>query len=345
MKGKNFNISSYINDYEQGFTIMSDRENLIPALEYLNYAIREPKIDSEVFNTAILNAKESIKNRENSPKAVFGDKVATIYSGNNERRKPFTLEDLKNIKIDKSLELYKEKFDNFNGYNLIIVGAFDNKELPNILKKYFASLPSEEKIITSKSLNLNIPKNIVNEKVIKGVDKKATVSLIFPYNSNYGYKERVLYSGFSRVLNIALIEDIREKIGGVYSIYSKTSLSPNNFGEDFLSISFSCDTNRVDEITKAVIKSIDSLLQDIDQKKIDSVIKNYELSYDTELKENSFWVNYLYQKATVGKDYKVPTPKEYKDILTKENLINYNKKAINLNNYINVTLIPEKESL
>ena len=187
MKGKNFNISSYINDYEQGFTIMSDRENLIPALEYLNYAIREPKIDIEVFNTAILNAKESIKNRENSPKAVFGDKVATIYSGNNERRKPFTLEDLKNIKIDKSLELYREKFDNFNGYNLIIVGAFDNKELPNILKKYFASLPSEKKIITPKSLNLNIPKNIVNEKVIKGVDKKATVSLIFPYTSNYGY--------------------------------------------------------------------------------------------------------------------------------------------------------------
>ena len=345
MKGKNFNISSYINDYEQGFTIISDRENLIPALEYLNYAIREPKIDSEVFNTAILNAKESIKNRENSPKTVYADRVATIYSGNNERRKPFSFKDLENIKIDEALKMYKEKFDNFNGYELIIVGAFDNKELPNILKKYFASLPSEEKIITPRSLKLNIPKNIVNEKIVKGVDKKATVSLIFPYNSTYGYKERVLYSGFSRVLNIALIEDIREKIGGVYSIYSKTSLSPNNFGEDFLSISFSCDTNRVDEITKAVLKSINSLLQDIDQTKIDSVVKNYELSYDTELKENSFWVNYLYQKATIGKDYKVPTPKEYKDILTKENLINYNKKAINLNNYINVTLIPEKENL
>lgn len=345
MKGKNFNISAYINDYEQGFSIMSDKENLIPALEYLNHTIRKPKIDKEVFNTAILNAEESIKNRENSPKAVFGDKVAIIYSGNNERRKPFSLEDLKKIKIEDSLKIFKEKFDNFNGYNLIIVGAFDNNKLPNILKKYFASLPSENKIIAPKSLNLNIPKNIINEKVVKGIDKKATVTLIFPYNSNYGYKERILYSGFSRVLNIALIEDIREKIGGVYSIYSKTSLSPNNFGENFLSISFSCDTNRVDEITKAVIKSINSLLQNIDQKKIDSVIKNYELSYDTEIKENSFWINYLYQKATVGEDYKVPTPKEYKEILTKKNLIDYNKKAITLNNYINVTLIPEKENL
>lgn len=345
MKGKNFNISSYINDYEQGFTIISDRENLVPALEYLNYSIREPKIDTEIFNTTILNVKENIKNRDNSPMSIYGDKITAIYSGNNERRKPFTLKDLEKINKDEALNIFKEKFDNFNGYELIIVGSFDEKEIPKILKKYFASLPTDKKIIVPKSLNLDIPKNIINEKIVKGIDKKATVTFIFPYNSIYGYNEKVLYSGFSKVLNIALIEDIREKIGGVYSIYSKTSLSPNNFGENLLTINFSCDTNRVDEISNAVLNSVKSLLENIDQKKINSVVKNYELSYDTELKENSFWVNYLYQKATVGKEYKIPTPKEYKEIMTKENLINYNKKAINLDNYINVTLIPEKESL
>lgn len=345
MKGKNFNISSYINDYEQGFTIISDKENLIPALEYLNYSIREPKIDTEIFNTTILNIKENIKNRQNSPMAIYGDNITAIYSGNNERRKAFTLKDLEKISKKKALNIFKEKFDNFNGYNLIIVGAFDDKELPKLLKKYFASLPTDEKVITPNPLNLAIPKNIVNEKIVKGIDKKSTVTFIFPYNSTYGNNERILYSGFSRILNIVLIEDIREKIGGVYSIYSKVSLSPNNFGEDLLTISFSCDTKRVDEISNAVLNSIKSLLENIDQKKIDSVIKNYELSYDTELKENSFWVNYLYQRATVGKNYKIPTPKEYKKLLTKENLINYNKKAINLNNYINITLIPEKENL
>ena len=345
MKGKNFNISSYINDYEQGFTIISDRENLVPALEYLNYSIREPKIDTEIFNTTILNVKENIKNRDNSPMSIYGDKITAIYSGNNERRKPFTLKDLEKINKDEALNIFKEKFDNFNGYELIIVGSFDEKEIPKILKKYFASLPTDKKIIAPKPLNLDIPKNIINEKIVKGIDKKATVTFIFPYNSTYGYNEKVLYSGFSKVLNIALIEDIREKIGGVYSIYSKTSLSPNNFGENLLTINFSCDTNRVDEISNAVLNSVKSLLENIDQKKINSVVKNYELSYDTELKENSFWVNYLYQKATIGKEYKIPTPKEYKEIMTKENLINYNKKAINLDNYINVTLIPEKESL
>ena len=56
MKGKNFNISSYINDYEQGFTIISDREKSYPCFRVFKLS-REPKIDSEVFNTCYFKCK------------------------------------------------------------------------------------------------------------------------------------------------------------------------------------------------------------------------------------------------------------------------------------------------
>ena len=206
-------------------------------------------------------------------------------------------------------------------------------------------LSSQEDNSNVKPLNLNVPKNIIKKDVIKGVDKKATITLIFPYNSQYGYEEKTLYNGFSQILDIALIEDIREKIGGVYFISSKVSLSPNNYGEDKLIISYSCDVARVEEIKKAVLKTLEKLLySDIEKEKINSVVKNYELSYNTEVKENSFWLNYLYQKITVP-DYKLATPKEYRELMTKENLWKVNRKAINLKNYIDVTLIPEKEKI
>lgn len=346
MKGKNFSLSPYITDYEQGISITTDKENLIPALEYMSYTIKEPKIDDVIFKTMIENTKEAILNRNNSPRAVYSDEISKIYSGNNQRRLPLSLEDLEKINKNEALNTFKNKFDDFNGYQLLVVGSFDEKKLPALLEKYFASLPSSEKVISPKPLDLNIPKDIVKKEVVKGIDKKSTVTLIFPYNSTYGEKERILYSGFSRVLNIALIEDIREKIGGVYSISSKVSLSPNNFGEDRMTISFSCDTKRVNELTKAVLQVISDMSnKDIDQKKIDSIIKNYELSYKNELKENVFWLNYFYQKSTVDPEYKVPTPEEYAKIMQKKDLMDFAKKAINLNNYIDVTLIPEKESL
>ncbi|MGK4198172.1 M16 family metallopeptidase [Fusobacterium sp. HC1336] len=345
MKGKNFSISSYIGDYEQGFIISTDRKNLELALEYMNYLIYEPKVDKIIYENTISDLKESLNNRNNSPQIVYRDKIREIYSGKNNRKLPLSEKDLTLISPEKVLNIYKEKFSNFSEYNLIVVGSFTEEELEKNLKTYVASLPSKKSETTITPLDLKIPKNIVKEKIIKGVDKKATVTLIFPYNFKYGYEEKTLYNSFSQILNIALIEDIREKIGGVYSISSRTSLSPNNYGEDKMVISYSCDISRVDEIEKAVLQSLESLLyKDIDKEKINSVVKNYELSYNTEMKENSFWFNYLYQKITVP-NYKLATPEEYKELVTKENIWKVNRKAINLKNYISVTLIPEKEEI
>lgn len=345
MKGKNFSISSYISDYEQGFIISTDRKNLELALEYMNYLIYEPKVDKIIYENTISDLKESLNNRNNSPQIVYRDKIREIYSGKNNRKLPLSEKDLTLISPEKVLNIYKEKFSNFSEYNLIVVGSFTEEELEKKLKTYVASLPSKKSETTITPLDLKTPKNIVKEKVIKGVDKKATVTLIFPYNFKYGYEEKTLYNSFSQILNIALIEDIREKIGGVYSISSRTSLSPNNYGEDKMVISYSCDISRVDEIEKAVLQSLKNLLyKDIDKEKINSVVKNYELSYNTEMKENSFWFNYLYQKITVP-NYKLATPEEYKELITKENIWKVNRKAINLKNYISVTLIPEKEEI
>lgn len=345
MKGKNFSISSYIDDYEQGFIISTDRKNLELALEYMNYLIYKPKVDNIIYQNTLSELKESINNRNNSPQIIYRDRIKEIYSGKNRRKLPLNEKDLTLISPEKVLNIYKEKFSNFSEYNLIVVGSFTEEELEKKLKTYVASLPSKKSETTITPLDLKIPKNIVKEKIIKGVDKKATVTLIFPYNFKYGYEEKTLYNSFSQILNIALIEDIREKIGGVYSISSRTSLSPNNYGEDKMVISYSCDISRVDEIEKAVLQSLKNLLyKDIDKEKINSVVKNYELSYNTEMKENSFWFNYLYQKITVP-NYKLATPEEYKELITKENIWKVNRKAINLKNYISVTLIPEKEEI
>lgn len=164
MKGKNFSVSPYITDYEQGISMTTDKENLVPALEYMSYTIKEPKIDDIIFKTMIENTKETILNRNNSPRAVYNDEISKLYSGNNPRRLPLSLEDLEKVNKDEALNVFKNKFDDFNGYQLLIVGSFDEKELPALLEKYFASLPSSEKTISPKPLDLNIPKDIVKKR-------------------------------------------------------------------------------------------------------------------------------------------------------------------------------------
>lgn len=344
-KGKNFSFSTYVTDYTQGLNIVTNKKDLLTSLDYMTATVYAPKVDQVILNNKIKELKEIIENRNNSPKKIYLNTIKSLYSGGNIRRKPLSEKDITLINKSQILNSFKEKFNNFTGYNMTVVGSFDEKELGGILEKYFASLPTTNIDLKPENLEINVPKGIVKKVVKKGIDKKSTVTLIFPYNSVYGYNEALSYKAFSEILNIILIEEIREKIGGVYSIGSGTTLSPNNFNENYLIISFSCDTKRIDEIKKAVFKTLQNTLYNkIPQEHIKSIVKNYELSYNTQIKKNNFWIKYLYNTITID-NYKIPTPAEYKDIITKENLWKYNQKAINLKNYIDVTLTPEKENL
>lgn len=341
MKTKNFNVKPYITHYEQGFNIITDKENLNNALDYMTALIYMPKIDDDVFSNTLINIKESIKNRNNSPRVLFSDEIIKTYTGNNKYFMPLTLNDLNHITKDKMMAEYKSKFNNFYGYNLIIVGSIKDIDVNDILSKYFATLPSHKNDLKAQEIKINVPEDIVFKEVKKGIDKKSTVAIIFPYKGEYNFKEKTLYSGFAEVLDIALIENIREKIGGVYGISAYPDLSPNNFGQNKLMIYYSLDPNRKDEIEKKVIETINDLLnKNIDNAKINSVVKNYEINYPIMRSENSFWVRYLYNKDTI-KDYKLATPNEYKELMTMKHLQDYNKKGIDLKNYIVITLSPE----
>ncbi|MDR1834293.1 MAG: insulinase family protein [Fusobacteriaceae bacterium] len=345
MKGKNISLSPYIDDYEQGIEIVCDQEGLIPVLEYMTYQLREPKVDPAIFQNILSEVAENIRNRHNSPSVLYRDELTRIYSGGHERRLPLTLEELKKISPEELLRVFREQFDNFNGFDLVIVGSYDEGSLEGILKKYFASLPGGEPVEGVKELNLNIPKGIETKTLVKGIDKKATVTLIFPYNYKYGENERLLFAAFSRLLNMDLNDEIREKLGGVYAISSYVALSPNNYGENRLMIQFSCEPKRVEEIKKATVNVLKKLRggSRIPNYKMESIYNNFNLSYRNDILRNAYWMNYYYQKFTVGDSFNIPTPAEYKKRVTGARILDLAKKAVNLNNYIDVTLLPEKE--
>ncbi|MEG2256426.1 MAG: insulinase family protein, partial [Cetobacterium sp.] len=91
-----------------------------------------------------------------------------------------------------------------------------------------------------------------------------------------------------------LNEDVREKIGGVYSISSYSNLEKLNFGENYLQIMFSTDTKRVDEVVSKVKNTIKNIQKGtFPENKILDIQKNYKLNFETALNTNSFWNNYL----------------------------------------------------
>ncbi|MBP6323205.1 MAG: insulinase family protein, partial [Fusobacteriaceae bacterium] len=168
--------------------------------------------------------------------------------------------------------------------------------------------------------------------------------VIYPYKGVYSNKNRVLYNSLSQLLDILLIDKIRENSAQVYSIYSDASLEYYNYNENYLSINFTTNHKNVNE----VIKNLKTVLKEVsegefDKKKIDDIITNYTINYETELNKNSFWYSYLYKNTLLkNRDYHLVPPQELKEILTMDALKDFISNSIDQDNYIQVILKPEK---
>lgn len=343
-KGKDFNISFFINDYTQGISIISDKENLNEALKYFNSSIYSPNFSSEILDTVLEEYSSLIKNRVFSPKSNFKNTILKISSSNHPRRKLLDLDDLNLVTMDNLKSTFNTLFSNFNGYSISIVGSLDEKSTKELCNKYFASLPTKTNSLSAKNLNVSFPKNISKKIITQGIDKKSTVCLIYPFKEKINQKNIVLFKAFSDLLDILLIEDIREKIGGVYTVSSIANINQLNYNENYLEIFFSTDTKRVDEIVKETQKILSKIQNgDFQKNKIDYIKKNYKLNFETSLKTNNFWSNFLNKKNLIS-NYEIYTPMMYNNTINYNSIVTFSKKSIDLNNYVEVILVPEKEN-
>ena len=140
-----------------------------------------------------------------------------------------------------------------------------------------------------------------------------------------------------------MIEEIREKSGGVYSIATYADLDYMNFNENSLQIQFSTDPHRVEEIINRVKEVISNVQTGkFSNEKINDIQNNYRLNLETALKTNSFWNRYLERKV-LFENYEYYTPSKYNEVVTFESILDFSEKALDLTNCIIVILEPEKE--
>ena len=335
MKGKEFNINLYIENFIHGIDIVSSKKDLDTALDYFTYMVKNPKFSEKYYNTMMTSVKESIRNRENSPSAVYSDKIVEIMFKNNLRKRAMTLDDLSKINMEKIKDEYKNKFSDFGGFKGVLIGAVNEEKAKEILEKYFASLPVNSQVENKQKrfLDIKYPEGVVDEKVVKGVDKKVKITLYYPLKTEYSKENSYMGQVFEDVLRINLIDEVREKIGGVYGISPVVSMS--RYEKGLLRISFATDPKRADEVTNAVKREVEKLSSgEIKTESLDSVIKNYRLVYENNQKQNSYWEAYLAEKLKRGMDYEPYTPQEFEKNMSKENLQPFFKKMIDKTNVI-----------
>lgn len=344
MAGKNCYVAPSLNNYMQGMNGNSTIKDLETALQLLYGYFVTPRKDSSMFQVIQQQMLVQLANKDKDPGNVFNDTVSYVVSNYHPRRKPFTAETLKQLELNRSFDIYKERFSNAGEFLFTFVGNFTIESIRPLIEQYIASLPSTGREESWKDVGLRNPEGIVNRVLKKGKESKASVKLFFTGNNIiFNEMDELQLGQLCKALGIKLREVLREDAGGVYGVGVSGGMSREPSNSYNINIQFGCAPENVDKLVALVMEEIkNAKANGIAPVNIEKVIAEQTRSLENDVKENSYWRYRLEQQFFRKKDPEkiLEAPQLIKKI-TVERTRELANKYFNEANMAKFVLLPE----
>jgi zinc protease len=147
----------------------------------------------------------------------------------------------------------------------------------------------------------------------------------------------------SEILNIRIIEELREKVQGIYGGGTFAELEKYPYANYSFVLQLPCGPEKVDTLLRAVNKEFEMLVKTgPEQSYLDKVKRQWIEQYKTNVKENNTWLTRLLDYKFQGGDPKRFIDYEkYVNGLTVKDVQEAAKLVLNGNNQFIAVLMPE----
>lgn len=305
LAGKQVSIMPFIGQGTEGFSGHSTPKDFETLLQ-LNYLyFTAPRKDVEAVKAGLERMKASLKNADADPSSAFSDTLMKVMY-NNPRAQRIKADMIDQIDYDRTMELYKQRFNNIGDFTYIFVGNIDEATALPLIEKYIGSLPSSD---TKEKYNVknmySIQDGVVKSRFTKQMEsKKATVLQVYSTeNVKYTPKDNMIADLIGQLLDYRYTEEIRENSGAAYSVGVYGGISAMPEPEAMLQIYFDTDPERIDEVMSIVNDEINKLVKDGPiEADIEKAKEYMEKQYGEDIKNNSHWLMALYDEDFWGYD-------------------------------------------
>ena len=303
--GKNISVSVSIEDISDGIKATSTIKDFESMLQLVNLYITQPRKDESLFKAYKEKQMTMLQFIMSNPQAAYIDTtIKTLYNNNPLARMviPKAI-DFDNINLDRSLEIYKNEIGSADGYHFFVVGNIDAATAIPLLETYLGSLPKNNKPTVVTDNGVRPIKGKHNLTVKKGKEKKSLILAIYsgetPYSEDLALKTQAL----AEVLNIKVIEDLREKMGAIYGGGFNGQVSKEPYERYSLQLQLPCGPENVEKLLTAANDEIKTLKEKgPEAKDLDKVKSQWHEKHTTDVKENKFWADKMQSVIFWGKD-------------------------------------------
>lgn len=344
LAGKNAGAAPRISQLSEGIAGSSSAVDLEAMLQLTHLYFTQPRIDAELYQSFITKQKGMVQNMMANPQFVFQDTLfSTLYAKHERGPRAPNVATFDKIELNRAVEIYKERFSNANGFTFIFVGKFDLPALKSLCETYLASLPSTTQTSTFRDIGLRPAKGVIKKEVYRGKEPKSFIALQFTGEAEYSEAEQLKLNMLVELMNIKLIEKLREDLGGMYSGGMNGSLSKYPYANYTIGSSVPCGPENVEKLIKATWEEINKVKagpSDADLNKVKEAMKK---TYLESMKDNGYWRTRLQQCVEWGFDpANILTLEKRVDAITTKDIQAAAQKFFNEKNYLQVVLYPEK---
>jgi zinc protease len=243
-------LSFWTANYYRGFQASATAGDLKTLFEMLHLSFTDPRLDPAAVEAMLDQYRTSLARRGENPETVFGDEITRIIYGDNPHFKPLELADIAGVDREIAMNFARRAL-NPGDYTFVFTGNLDREALRAYTETYLASVPPGISWNTWTDLGITRPGK-TESYVYKGKEARSLVYMGWyspaPYSEGASINAQVL----NEYLDILLTEEIRERLGGVYSVSAGVSVNPVPAGELTLGVYFACDPRRAVELSNAI---------------------------------------------------------------------------------------------
>jgi zinc protease len=289
LAGVNVSLSFDMQALTRTISGSSTVKDITSLFELLYLRASQVKLDPPAVKATLSKYRTYLANQENDPEAVFWREVGNAAFDGSPYFKTLDAADVDAVNPEACLALLKKAL-NPADYVFVFTGNIDVGTLKRLVLTYLASIPAGEESWVDWT-DAGIPyKRDVDESLNKGKDDKSIVYLAHMGEGVYSEKGGATADVLTEYLNVLFNDKIREKLGGVYSIYADASLSPLPSPTAFsIQVSFPCDPNNAEKL----IAEVEAEIQNIADGVVDGEIlvkakETVKKSWETSIQDNSY---------------------------------------------------------
>ncbi len=295
-------VFSPIADGLRGSSSVKDLETMFQ-LTYLQCTA--PRGDTALFRAFVQKNKLQFANINANPKAAFID---TLYKSlfNNDPLAPIIVPNsgyFDKVSYDRVLAIRKEHFGDVSGMQFVFTGSFKEAEIKPLIEKYIASLPATGKKFSFTDNKVRPVAGKRSLTINKGKEDQSMILGFYTGETPYSEDIEMKTNALSEVLNIRIIEELREKIQGIYGGGTYAEMEKYPYGNYIFTLQLPCGPQKVDTLVKAIKNEFNEMVtKECDTTYLNKVKKQWLESHKLSIKDNGVWVEKLLQFKSQGSD-------------------------------------------